>query len=394
VKFTLDEVFAPFLSSLTFGILPEHLWIGVPVENLSLVEFNLKPIGSGPFTFEQLTRDQQGNILSYTLARNESYYMRPPYLAHILFRFYPDFPTATDAVAARKAQGIAFIPSDLREQAEDIGHMRIASLHLPQYTALFFNQDKQAILKDGNVRIALALGLDRERLVREVLSGDGAIVDTPILPGFLGYNPEVKTRQYEPDEARRVLTDTGWLPDPETDIRRKGDTELKLVITTIDQAANRRAAEIIQENWRSIGVNVELNFVDARRIQRDVIKPRDYQVLLFGQIIGADPDPYPFWHSSQEKDPGLNLAIFFNKQIDKVIEQARQTTDEQERTLKYLEFQNLLAEDLPAVFVYSPNYLYGISTKVKGFPLQSIILPQDRFRGVSDWYIKTSREWH
>lgn len=393
IRFTLPEVFAPFLSSLTFGILPEHLWVNVPVSNLTLVEFNLKPIGSGPFRFDQLTRDQQGNILSYTLARNEQYYRATPYLEEISFRFYPDFVSAMNAVRSKKVQGISYIPSELREEAEKAKRMQILSLHLPQYTALFFNQKKQTLLRDENVRIALALAIDRKRLVREVLSGDGTIVDTPILPGFLGHNAEIKTRQYEPDEARRVLTDTGWIPDPETDIRKKGDTGLKLVITTIDQPANQRAAQIIHENWREVGVNVEIRTVEPRRIQKDVIEPRDYEVLLFGQIMGADPDPYPFWHSSQQKDPGLNLAISFNKQIDKVIEQARTTNDAEERTLKYLEFQNLLAEDLPAIFLYSPNYLYGIGKDIRGFPLQGIIVPQDRFRGIEQWYMKTSPKW-
>lgn len=393
IRFTLKEVFAPFLSSLTFGILPEHIWVQVPVENLTLVEFNQKPIGSGPFRFEQLTRDQQGNVLSYTLARNEAYYRMVPYLEKLSFRFYPDFVTAVDAVKSKKAQGVSFIPGDLREQAEDIGRMRIASLNLPQYTALFFNQKKQPLLQDANVRIALALAIDRERLVREVLSGDGSIVDTPILPGFLGHNEEIKKRLFEPDEARRVLTDTGWIPDPETDIRSKNGTELKLTITTVDQPSTFRAAEIVAENWRAVGVNVEIRKVETRRIQKDAIEPRDYEVLLFGQIIGADPDPYSFWHSSQQQHPGLNLAISFNKQIDRVIEQARTTTDPEERRLKYLEFQNLLAEDLPAIFLYSPNYLYGISKTVHGFPLRSIIVPQDRFRGIEEWYVKTRLRW-
>lgn len=391
ITFTLKEVFAPFLSSLTFGILPEHLWVQVPVENFTLVEFNLKPVGSGPFQFNQLTRDQQGNILSYTLARNERYYRQKPYLDQLVFRFYPDFLSALDAVKSKKAQGVSFIPGDLRETAEK--NMHIASLHLPQYTALFFNQKKQTILQDSAVRIALALGIDRERLVHEVLSDDGAIVDTPILPGFLGHNAEIKKRLYEPDEARRVLTDTGWLPDPTTDIRHKGDKELKLVITTVDQPANVRAAEILKENWTNIGVNVAIQTVESQRIKKDVIDPREYEILLFGQITGADPDPYAFWHSSQQTAPGLNLAIFFNKQVDKVIEQARTTTNPEERTLKYLEFQNVLADELPAIFLYSPNYLYGLSERVKGFPLQSIILPRDRFRGISEWYVNTKLTW-
>ncbi|MFA6511685.1 MAG: ABC transporter substrate-binding protein [Patescibacteria group bacterium] len=393
IRITLNEVFAPFLSSLTFGILPEHLWVQVPISNLTLVEFNLKPIGSGPYQFDQLTRDQQGNVLSYGLIRNEDYHGMSPYIEKLTFRFYPDFTTAIEAARQKKVQGISFIPSDLRNEVEDIDRMRVESLHLPQYTALFFNQKKQSILADDTVRIALALGIDRERLIREVVGGDGEIIDSPILPGFLGYNPEIKKRLYEPDEARRILTDTGWLPDPETDIRFKGDKELKLVITTVDQSSTMLAAEIVAENWRNIGVNVEIRKVETRRIQKDAIESRDYEVLLFGEIIGADPDPYAFWHSSQQTHPGLNLAISFNKQIDKVIEQARTTTSADERNLKYLEFQNLLAEDLPAIFLYSPNYLYGISKSVHGFPLQSIIVPQDRFRGIEEWYVKTQLEW-
>lgn len=392
VKLALNEPFAPFLTNLTFGILPEHIWADVPAENVSLVEYNLKPVGSGPFMFKSLTRDRSGGIKAYTIVRFDGYFGKPPYLDAITFRFAPDLATANETVRQKGSEGISFIAKTSRKDMAKNKRIRLIDLSLPQYTAIFFNQ-RTALLQNPKVREALALAVDRQAIVRDVLGGQGAVVDGPILPGFIGFHAEIRAIPYDPGRANTLLDEAGWKRIDGKQFRDKNGEELKFSMTTIDQPELAQVIGKIREAWAAVGVNLEVHLEETTRIQREVIRPRDYQSLLYGEIVGLDPDPYPFWHSSQQRDPGLSLAIFFSKQADKVLEQARVTTDERERTLKYIEFQNILTQEIPAIFLYSPTYTYGLGKKIQGFDEEGIVIPADRFADVTNWYVKTKRVW-
>ena len=116
-------------------------------------------------------------------------------------------------------------------------------------------------------------------------------------------------------------------------------------------------------------------------------------MLLFGEALGGIPDPFPFWDSIQKKDPGLNLAAYDNKNADKLLEEARQTLDTSERQKKLEKFQDILIDDAPCVFLYSPDYVYFVSSQIKGIKEKMVIDPSKRFTNVENWYIKQKRAW-
>jgi len=399
IRFNLQEPFIPFSSSLTFGILPAHIWQEVPPENALLADFNLRPIGSGPYQFKSLVKDKNGNIKSYELVRNDNYYAHIPYIEKLYFKFYPDLNSALEAIENKKVDGISFVPNDKKEEVEKRnGKVNYQALRLPQYTAIFFNQENK-LLKTREVREALALSINKEEIIQEALSGEGEIINGPILPGYIGYNPEIKKYQFDLEAAKKELEDAGWVypqtaeGEPPAQVRVKGEAELAFAISTIDQQEYLKTVEIIKEAWQTIGVRVETKIYSTKDIQKKVIKPRAYEALLFGEIIGIDPDPYPFWHSSQSRDPGLNLAVFYNKDIDQLLEEARKTNDEEQRRMKYLHFQNILADEIPAIFLYNPIYTYGLNNKIKGREGKYITVPSNRFSGIENWYINTKRVW-
>jgi len=175
---------------------------------------------------------------------------------------------------------------------------------------------------------------------------------------------------------------------------------LKFSLTTVDQPMLIEMASFLKSQWESLGAEAELRTFDTStselelKFEREVIKPRDYEMLLFGEVLGAIPDPFPFWHSSQKKDPGLNLAGFENKECDKLLEEARKSLDEAERKEKLENFQELLIEDAPVIFLYNPDYLYLVSKEIKGINAKIITSPSKRFVGIEDWYIRTKRAWH
>ena len=169
---------------------------------------------------------------------------------------------------------------------------------------------------------------------------------------------------------------------------------LQFSLAAINQPEMTEVANILKENWQTIlGAKVTLEFYDKSELETEIIKPRNYDGLLFGEVLNLTPDPFSFWHSSQKKDPGLNLSIYENKTADKLLEEARQSLDVEIRKQKLEEFQNVLLKDVPVVFLYSPDYLYPISKEIKGINVKIIADPSKRFSNIENWYIETKRIW-
>ncbi len=168
---------------------------------------------------------------------------------------------------------------------------------------------------------------------------------------------------------------------------------LKISITTVDQDLMKKTAEALKEQWKALGFEVEIKTLPISRLELEAIKTREYECLLFGEVLGIIPDPLPFWHSSQKKDPGLNLAVYENKKADKLLEDIRKSADIFSQVDKFAELQDILIDDAPAVFLYSPDYIYLVAAKIKGVSSEKILDPSKRFIGVDDWYIKTKRVW-
>jgi len=425
VQFELPEPFTPFLSSLTVGIMPSHLWQDVRPENALLAQLNIEPVGLGPYKFESYSRDKQGYIKTYNLVRNENYHLGQVFIKQVSFKFYPNFELAVDALKNKNTDGINFLPGSLGEFLQSRKDLDYYTPSLPQYTAIFFNQDKNDLLKIKNFRKALLLAIDEEEIISTVLDGQGNIISGPILPGVIGYNSAAPKGEFNIDEAKNLLDSLGWkkievkIEQPTDEINMdenrndkststeediididsdgfsnylyKDGVELSLNLTLADQPQSIAVGEMIQNFWQSVGVRTNLQIIESKQIQKQAINSRDYEALLFGEILGADPDPYAFWHSSQVGAGGLNLANFKNKEVDDLLEKARQETDVDKRAEYYQMFETIIIQNIPAIFLYNPNYTYVVSNKVKGIELDWIVTPTDRLGSISGWYIRTKK---
>jgi ABC-type transport system substrate-binding protein len=170
------------------------------------------------------------------------------------------------------------------------------------------------------------------------------------------------------------------------------NTPLQFTIATVNQPILLGVASSLKEQWEKIGIKTEIQGYDIATLERDVIKPRNYQILLFGEVLGTIPDPFPFWHSTQIVDPGLNLSLYENSDCDKLLKEIRETLDAEERAKKLESFQDRLIKDSPAVFLYNQNYYY-LSSGIKGIGTGIIVDPSKRFAGVQNWYLKERRIW-
>jgi len=401
MNFKLSNVYSPFLHNLTIGIMPKHLWAGISAQNFALAQYNVQPVGSGPYKFDKINKNDNGEIELIELIRNEDFYLhfegspKGPFIENIIFKFFNNQIELIDAYKRRQIDGLSFVSGI--NQLNIVNDLNIYEINIPAYYAVFFNQTKSKALADETVRLALSYATNKEEIISKILSNKGIQVDSPLLPGWFGYTPETSIYEFAIEHAQNILESAEWKDSDDDGIREKTINKevvkLEINILTTDWPELKQTAELLKEQWEKIGAKINLEILDAVTVQQDHIKTREYEALLFGEVLNADPDPFAFWHSSQRKDPGLNLAVYGNDDIDKLLEDARQSIDQESRKEKYMEFQKLLIEDAPAVFLYSPTYIYPVNKKVKGISIEKFSQPSHRFSLIENWFIKINRIW-
>lgn len=392
LMFKIKTPYAGFLNNLTFGILPKHIWESIEPEKFGLTDLNLRPIGSGPYKYQSFQKDSKGNIITYKLAANPSYYKGKPYISKLTFDFYPDDDTAVNAYNTKEIMGISSITP---QKIADIKAPQSTTIHkfnLPRYFAVFINQTKNFALANDEVREALSRATDRKEIIDTVLGGNGNPVYAPILPGMIGYDQSAPGQEHDLQKANEILDAHNWIRG-EDGIRSKNGKPLEFALTTTDWEELVKTAEILRIQWEKVGVKVHVNAYSIADVQQNYIRPREYEALLFGQVLSADPDPYSFWHSSQKRDPGLNLSLFGDDTTDALVEDGRIEFDEEKRTAIYKEFQKKLNQEIPAIFLYSPRYSYPVTKKVQGIQTQNLVSPSKRFFNINEWYVRTRRVW-
>lgn len=174
---------------------------------------------------------------------------------------------------------------------------------------------------------------------------------------------------------------------------RNPDAKIPITLTTCDKFPLPQIAQELKAQWDQAGFNVTIEKVSLADLQNTVLSKNEFSALLFGEALGAIPDPFPFWHSSQKEYPGLNIANYTSKTADNLLEKAREAQTNQERQENLEKFQNVITEDMPAIFLVSPDYIYALSDKIKGFDTTKITEPAKRFSSIENWYVKTKRIW-
>ena len=397
VRFKLKNPYAPFLQTLTFGIIPKHLWEGVQSSRFALHELNLKPIGSGPYKFKSYQKDTNGAITSLELESFDDYFNGRAYITKIVFKFYANETEAYSAFKKGEVDVFNFTSAktwmDMKDKNND--SLVLNELTLPHYFAVFFNQSQNKLLAEKNVRQAIALGINKKELVQNIFGGYGQAIDSPLLPGMLGYTDQIKKYDYSPDEAKNLLASDGWKDVDDDGILEKGkdNQKLQFTLTTIDWPELSQTAQLIQTQLAAIGIKMEITTKNSTVIQNETIKPRQYDALLFGEVIGREPDLFHFWHSSQKKESGLNLSLYENSDVDKLLAGGLEDLDINSRGQKLQQVITKISEDLPAIFLFSPDYLFAIKNSIKGVDLKDLDISSTRFSQINNWYLSTTRVW-
>ena len=394
LKFTLPEPYVPFIDYLTFGILPKHLLESVSAEQIPDADFNINPVGSGPYKFDHLIVEN-GQITGVILTASENYYDKPPFLDQVVFRYYPTSADALDAYQQGDVLGVSQITPDVLNTALEEPKLSVYTSRLPQISFVLFNLNNPevAFLQDAKVRRALMLGLNRSYLINRFLQGQAVTTDGPILPGSWAYYDGGEHFEYAPDEAINLLKVEGYvIPAEGGDVRAKEGTTLSFTMLHPDDEVHTQIAETIRDEWAQIGVHAELQAVPYDKLATDFLTSRQYQAALVDLNLARtpDPDPYPFWHQA-EATGGQNYSQWDNRAASEYLEQARVTADYSLRTRLYRNFQVVFAKELPALPLFAPVYSYGVDSQIQGVQVPALYDPSDRLATLSSWYILTRR---
>jgi peptide/nickel transport system substrate-binding protein len=399
VQFQLPEPFAPFLDYLALGLLPDHLLRGVSAGGLIDHPFNLHPIGSGPFKFDNfLTKD--GTIAGVSLTAFEQALPQRPYLDRFEFRFYDDPQAMIEAYKAGEVQGLGGVPNSILGQVLADSGLNLYSARLPRIGLVFLNLKDPGVdfFDDKLFRQALLLAINRQWIADSILSGQAVVADGPILPGTWAAATDLEPRPYDPQAAARMLEDLGWqlpvgaAPGSPEYVRSKDGTNLSFELDLPNDDLHQRLGALLQQSWQAIGIQVTLNPMTPDELMGQALEPRKFQSLLTELNLSRypDPDPYPFWHDTQI-ETGQNYGGFSDRNISIWLEQARLTPDIGKRIELYRNFQHRFHDQVPALLLYNPIYDYAVTSDMQGVVVGPLFDPSDRLAGVGTWHLLARR---
>ncbi len=387
---TLEKALTAFPYYFEIGLLPFHAWSDATPQTIALAELNVKPITDGPYKFLSVTKDRNGGIKSIAFTRNKFYHAAAPYAQKVVAKFYPDRESAIEALKTEAIDvfGNATVSESAAVAKKDV---RTAT-PISQITAVFFNQKTNVAIKALEVRQALAMVIDRPKLIEAALPNHAIPLASPILPKYPGYDATRTIPTSDMAAAVTLLEQKGWKKNDQG-FRQKGSAVLAFSLTIPDEPTYISMATTLTNAWKELGANVEVKTIDTSRIQRDVVKPRTYDALLFGQIYDADGDLFPFWHSSQQRDPGYNLALFYDKTVDAKLGDARSTTSFDTRSEDYRQFAASITDQVPAIFLVQQLSVAVHRSAVRGLPTDPTVSASSLYTSLPLWYVKTTLTW-
>jgi len=396
LNFILPESYGLFIENLTFGILPQHIWKDVGAEEFPFSQHNSEPIGSGPYMVQNIIRNTSGIPETYILSAYKTYHLGSPRIERLRFQFFSAENALLDAFKKGTIDSIVGMsPERIQELNIDGKTHHLERIPLPRTFALFMNQNKSPVLRDASARSALNVAIDRARLINDTIGGYGNPITSPIPPGF----GVTITTPFESnlENARDILRNGGWRLNDETQIWEKTIdgtvTPLSFSISTINNSTFEATAEFLRREWQLLGAGVTIKQFEQSDLTQSIIRPRDYEMLLFGTQLGRSLDYYSFWHSSQRNDPGLNVSLYANITADSILTEMRRSNDAEKRTEAILEFTKEIEKETPAIFLYAPELLYIFPNHIIGATFIGVSEPSERFRRIHEWYIETELVW-
>lgn len=388
ITLTLKQPFNDFLDIVTVGILPKNVYGKYSSDSFAQAKENINAIGAGAYKIKNV-KTKKNLIQSITLERTNR---NSGYLKKITFKFYDN---ENDAISALNNSDIDHLgsvsPSNAQKLQNDGYSITLASF--PRLYGLFFNIKKQGIMANPKLTEAIASSVDKEMIINSILNGFGNKVDLP-LPNSLKNKINYP---FEKIDVEKRMTSLGWnkgedgIWQKKTTVKTVETIErMSFVITTSDTPELRSGAEKISETLKNNGIEATVISFDNATLENK-IRTRDYEVLYYGIQVSRESQVYAFWHSSQREHPGLNISGYINSKIDDTLTALQKETDADKRINLWEKFGDEFYKDNPAVFIYSPSYIYVHKEKTLFNLPNSIHTTSDRFININKWYLETEK---
>jgi peptide/nickel transport system substrate-binding protein len=384
ITIELPQPYAPLPAYLTLGILPAHVLQQVHTAEMYDTAFNFRPVGSGPYRVEELTTEHA------VLTANPAYHLSPPFVQRMELRFYRDDGAVFAALQAKQIQGAYFangLGPDSQAYVEARRDLRLTHLPTNQLVYVYFNL-RNSILQDRRVRQALLYAVNRDAIIEDVLQGEAIRADSPLLPGGWAESPALKRYNAELNTAGALLDDAGWRLNAQG-TRFRGADMLQFALVTNNDPERLAVAQAVSQRWTALGARVTVIPSGTTALLRDLLQPRTYEAALFADIAGPDPDPYLKWHASQAGPRGGNLSSLQDPRFDRLLEQARLQATQPQRKDLYAQFQELFAQEVPAIPLYVPTAAYVHTSELNGVNVALLTDSGSRFWQVQEWYLRT-----
>ncbi len=358
-----DQPYAPALDSwVSLSILPKHLLEGY--KDISQSPLNkTQPVGTGPFKFVQWKTGDRT-----VFDANPDYFEGRPYLSRVITRVIPDQATM---FLELKSGGIDSMPLTPLQYARQTDTPEFKAhfaryRYIPfQYTYLGFRL-AHPFFADKRVRQAISYAVDRKEIIDGVLFGLGQEATGPYKPGTWVYNPNVRRYPHAPERAKGLLAEAGWKPGADGTLEKDGRRFAFTVLTNAGNDSRAKTAAIIQQNLAAVGIRMEIRTVEWAAFINEFIDKRKFDAVILGWSAGPEPDQFDIWNSKKTKPKEFNFVGFDNPEVDRVLEEGRRTFDIGKRKTAYFRLQEILAEELPYVFLYVPDALPAIANRIHG----------------------------
>ncbi len=360
-----DKPYAPALESWgSLPVLPKHLLEGKDINNSPL---SRKPVGTGPYKFVEWAAQER-----IILQANKEYFKGEPYFTRYAYRIIPDSATQFLELKAGSIDMMTLNPVQYARQtnnAEFEKNFQKFKYVANAYTYMGYNFQRP-LFKDKRVRKAIAYAVDKNEIIQGALMGFGKPAAVPYKPGTWMYNPKVQTYPFDPAKAQQLLAEAGWTQKDKDGILMKDGKRFEFeIITNQGNDKRKKAAEIIQQRLKTVGIGVKFRVIEWSSFLKEFINKRNFDACLLGWTTGPEPDQYEIWHSSKTKEQELNFISFKNEEVDDLLEKGRRTFDQGERKKIYDRFQDILAEEQPYLFLYYEEALPAVSARIRGIEL-------------------------
>lgn len=396
ITFTLKKAYTQFLDATTIGILPKHLWDDVTDQEFALSENNENAVGAGPYKVSSIKQDANGIPRYYELKSFSKYINGKPYLDKIFLRFYDNENSLIHALKSGNVDNINSISPENAASLVNDGY-DVSRISIPRVFGIFFNQNKAPILANKTVVSAMDLAIDKQSIVNTVLYGYG----TPLSGPRPKDTESMQDRATSIQEANAMLDKAGYVMG-EDGTREKKTTDknstkterLSFSISTADIQELKDAAFQIRDDLSEVGISVDVRIYDVGTLNQNIIHERDYDSLLFGELITSDQDMFAFWHSSQRLSPGLNVSMYTNTNIDTMLESLQTAKDQSKIKELSNKVSSTIISDKPAIFLYTPSFIYVKNDDVVEGKEKTILRSSsNRFDLVTTWYKNMDKIW-